>query len=193
MTPDHRPEDRKDHRTAGPASEGPPDSGFGLRPPRHHVDARCRTWWLTQLAVWGVLIAAVPAVLGLLIEPIRWWFLTPAIILAALFLVLMLITPSIRWRIHRWEVTDEAVYSRSGFLWEEWRAAPLSRVQTVDKTRGPLQKSFGLATVVVTTASAQGAVRINALDDQTATALVDRLTLLTGATAESEDDQADAT
>lgn len=189
MTPDHRPDQQPDH----PGPDDPSDSGFGLRPPRHHVDTRCRTWWLTQLAVLGAVIVAVPAVLGLLIEPIRWWFLAPAIALAVLFLALMLITPPIRWRIHRWEVTDEAVYSRSGFLWEEWRAAPLSRVQTVDKTRGPLQKSFGLATVVVTTASAQGAVRINALDDRTATAMVDRLTLLTGATTKSEGDQADAT
>src|SRR5699024_879277 len=66
----------------------------------------------------------------------------------------------------------------SGLFWEEWRAAPLSRVQTVDKTRGPLQRLFGLATGVVTTASSKGADRITALDADAAEELVDRRALL---------------
>lgn len=115
-----------------------------------------------------------------------WMFLAAAgwlvISVAALIAV-----PRVRWSIHRWEETDTAIYSRSGLLWEEWRAAPLSRVQTVDKSRGPLQRVFGLATVVVTTASSKGAVRISALDATLAEEMVDRLTLL------AEDDQRDAT
>ena len=116
----------------------------------------------------------------------------PLLLLAAVVWVLATVAalvgvPRIRWAIHRWEATDTAVYSRSGLFWEEWRAAPLSRVQTVDKTRGPLQRLFGLATVVVTTASSKGAVRISALDADVAEEMVDRLTLL------AEDDQRDAT
>ena len=95
--------------------------------------------------------------------------------------------PRVRWSIHRWEETDSAIYSRSGLLWEEWRAAPLSRVQTVDKTRGPLERLFGLATVVVTTASSKGAVRIRSLDAGLAEEMADRLTL------RAEGDQRDAT
>lgn len=106
---------------------------------------------------------------------------------ALLTVTALLVVPRVRWAIHRWEATDDAVYSRSGLFWEEWRAAPLSRVQTVDKTRGPLERQFGLATVVVTTASSKGAVRISALDAALAEEMVDRLTLL------AEDDQRDAT
>ena len=134
------------------------------------------------------LIVVVPIVaLGLLIEDARSWLITIASICAVLTIVAMLVVPRVRWARHRWEHTDEAVYSRSGLLWEEWRATPLSRVQTVDKIRGPVQRMLGLATVVVTTASSKGAVRINALGDGVAGALVDRLTLLT------EGDQRDAT
>jgi membrane protein YdbS with pleckstrin-like domain len=61
----------------------------------------------------------------------------------------------VRFRIHRWEVTDEAVYTLSGWLVREWRIAPISRVQTVDTEHGPLQQLLRLATVTVTTASAR--------------------------------------
>ena len=115
------------------------------------------------------------------------WLVLAAVAWAALTVVALIGVPRVRWAIHRWEATDVAVYSRSGLFWEEWRAAPLSRVQTVDRTRGPLQRRFGLATIVVTTASSKGAVRISALDADLAEEMVDRLTLL------AEDDQRDAT
>jgi membrane protein YdbS with pleckstrin-like domain len=84
--------------------------------------------------------------------------------------------------VHRWEVTDEAVYVRTGALWQEWRIAPMSRIQTVDTVRGPLEQAFRLATVTVTTASAKGAVRIEGLDHEVAAELAQRLTRITGAT-----------
>lgn len=129
----------------------------------------------------GPLLVAV--VLGLLVP----WVLLIAAAWAALTAAALVAVPRVRWAIHRWEATDDAIYSRSGLFWEEWRAAPLSRVQTVDKTRGPLQRQFGLATVVVTTASSKGAVRISALDAAQAEEMVDRLTIL------AEGDQRDAT
>ncbi|MFB9803545.1 PH domain-containing protein, partial [Streptomonospora salina] len=70
------------------------------------------------------------------------------------------VVPLWRFRVHRWEVADTAVYTASGWLWQEWRVAPMSRIQTVDTHRGPLQRLFGLADVVVTTASAAGPISI---------------------------------
>jgi len=78
--------------------------------------------------------------------------------------------------VHRWEVTEEAVYTRTGWFTQESRVAPISRVQTVDTHRGPLERLLGLATVTVTTASSAGAVRIPALDLATAEQTVERLT-----------------
>lgn len=130
---------------------------------------------------------AGPLVVAVVVGLVLPWVLLIAAAWAVLTVVSLVAVPRVRWAIHRWEATDDAVYSRSGLFWEEWRAAPLSRVQTVDKTRGPLQRQFGLATVVVTTASSKGAVRISALDAALAEEMVDRLTLL------AEDDQRDAT
>lgn len=171
----------------GDQSESPEPTTFGLRPPRNRVDPRCRAWWRCQVAVLTAIIALPLAIVGLIFPVIRWWFLTPAIAAVLIGIPALVLVPLVRWRIHRWETTDLAVYSRSGLFWQEWRAAPLSRVQTVDLDRGPLQRPFGLATISVSTASSRGAVRIAALDHDLATRTVDLLTELT------EADEQDAT
>ena len=81
------------------------------------------------------------------------------------------VVPALRYRIHRWEITHEAVYTLSGWLVREWRIAPISRVQTVDTERGPLQQLLKLADLTVTTASARGPVKIVGLDEHQATEL----------------------
>jgi membrane protein YdbS with pleckstrin-like domain len=58
----------------------------------------------------------------------------------------------------------------------------MSRIQTVDTVRGPLEQLYRLATVTVTTASAKGEVRIEGLDHEAAAELADRLTRITQAT-----------
>lgn len=91
-------------------------------------------------------------------------------------LVSVVVVPIWRYRVHRWEISPQAVFTRSGWLVQERRIAPISRVQTVDTYRGPLDRLFGLSNVTVTTASSAGAVRIVALDAAVADQVVARLT-----------------
>jgi membrane protein YdbS with pleckstrin-like domain len=153
-----------------------------LRPPRNAVDRRAVAWWRTGLAVLVGAPVAVLVVLGLLIPPARFWLLLPAALIALAGAPLVLALPRWWYRVHRWEVTDSAVYTRSGHFWQEWRVAPMSRIQTVDTQRGPLEQRFGLATVTVTTASAKGAVKIEGLDHAVAADLAEQLTATTQAT-----------
>lgn len=148
------------------------------------MDPRCKQWWTVQVAVVVIAGLIALAVLPLFLGP---WLVLAPVVWVVLGGIALVAVPRVRWTIHRWEETDTAIYSRSGLFWEEWRAAPLSRVQTVDKTRGPLERLFGLATVVVTTASSKGAVRIRSLDAGLAEEMARRLTV----TAEGE--QRDAT
>ena len=90
--------------------------------------------------------------------------------------VFVVVVPQWRYRVHRWDIDPKAVYTRTGWLVQERRIAPISRVQTVDTERGPLDQLFGLANVTVTTASSAGAVRIVALDAEVADRVVARLT-----------------
>lgn len=91
-------------------------------------------------------------------------------------LISVVVAPIWRYRVHRWEISPQAVFTRSGWLVQERRIAPISRVQTVDTYRGPLDRLFGLANVTVTTASSAGAVRIVALDAAVADQVVAQLT-----------------
>ena len=87
-----------------------------------------------------------------------------------------LVVPRWRYLVHRWEVSETAVYTQRGWWARERRIAPMSRVQTVDFAQGPLARLFSLATVTVTTASAAGALQIDGLDRDDALRLVDELT-----------------
>ncbi|MEU1215821.1 PH domain-containing protein [Streptomyces sp. NPDC005791] len=150
-----------------------------LRPPRNAPARRAVGWWRAQ---WLLLTAAPVAVLGILgalIAPARFWLLMPAAVLGAVGLLGAVLFPLWWFRTHRWEVTDEAVYVSTGAVLRQWRIAPMSRIQTVDTVRGPLEQLFGLATVTVTTASAKGALRIEGLTHEAAAELAERLTRIT--------------
>ncbi|GAB3652185.1 PH domain-containing protein [Glycomyces tarimensis] len=157
-------------------------TGTTLRPPRHRYDRRTLPWWRTQIAITTVIAAGPLALLGLVIAPARVWLLGPAIVFAVIGLAAAVAMPIWWHRVHRWEITDKAVYSLTGYFWRTWRVAPMSRIQTVDTTRGPIQRAFGLSTVVVTTASSAGAVKLEGLDHEQAAALAEQLTELTDAT-----------
>ncbi|GAA4477248.1 PH domain-containing protein [Rhodococcus olei] len=109
-----------------------------------------------------------------------WPHLTVFAASVVLSLAHVLIVPPWRYRVHRWEISDTAVYTRTGWFTQERRIAPISRIQTVDTERGPIDRMLGLATVTVTTASSAGAVKISALDREVADATVTRLTEIAG-------------
>lgn len=145
-----------------------------LREPRHKLDARATTWWLTRAAIgWLVIIIPQNVVLIFRIEP---WQVMAMSVSVAVAIMHCVCVPLWRFRIHRWELTPEALYIRTGWLRITWEIVPLSRVQTVKTHRGPLERRFGLASVVVTTASAHGAVRLMGLSNVDAVTLADTLT-----------------
>ncbi|MBV2365056.1 PH domain-containing protein [Streptomonospora nanhaiensis] len=154
-----------------------------LRPPRNRVERRAVGWWTARALAVAVPAAAAPAATALFVPaPYSAWLLLAAAALGAAGAAAAAVMPVWRYRVHRWEVTDTAVYTASGWLWQEWRVAPMSRVQTVDTQRGPLQRLFGLAQITVTTASAAGPVVIDGLDGRRADAIAAELTEATGRT-----------
>jgi len=147
-----------------------------LREPSKRVSPRARQMWRLEALVQG----AFPTIgLVALAGPVDafdlpWWvWVLWALVLAAY----VAIVPSWRYLVHRWEVTDTAVYTQTGWWVRERRIAPMSRIQTVDHVEGAISRLFGLATVTVTTASAAGALGISGLDKEVARRLVDDLTV----------------
>lgn len=149
------------------------------RPPANRVDPRALRWWTLRAAL-GVLAVAVAElaamVLAELDRPMGTALLLATVVGGAGYVA---VVPRWRYRVHRWEVDERAVYTQAGWLWLAWRVAPISRIQTIDTERSPLQRLFRLATVTVTTASSAGAVRIEGLDADDAAALARQLTEVT--------------
>nr|WP_232327975.1 PH domain-containing protein [Kibdelosporangium sp. MJ126-NF4]CEL15544.1 transmembrane protein, distant homology with ydbS [Kibdelosporangium sp. MJ126-NF4]CTQ98210.1 transmembrane protein, distant homology with ydbS [Kibdelosporangium sp. MJ126-NF4] len=153
-----------------------------LRAPRNRVSPRAVRWWFTRTALIVLPLPCVLLVLFALLPPARPVFGWLTVAFAVPALAWLAVEPWWRWRVHRWEVTADAVYVASGWLWQRWRVVPLTRVQAIDTVRGPLQQLFGLTGVSVTAAVTAGSARIVGLDHRFATDLVDQLTAATAAT-----------
>jgi uncharacterized protein len=148
-----------------------------LRAPRHRVSPRALWYWAARAAVLWLVLLGVQVI---------WWFadgdgtrrehLVAGGVWLVLAIVHLAVMPQWRYRVHRWEATDTAVYTQTGWLRQERRIAPISRVQTVDTERGPVEQLFRLANVTVTTASAAGPIKIHGLAAADADQLVADLT-----------------
>lgn len=139
-----------------------------LREPAHRVHRTAVWLWAAQGLMLAAVVSAVviglsvalpddvPAGVSVPLAVLRW-------LLVPLWLVGVVVEPLWRYRVHRWEVTAEAVYTLEGWLTRTWRIVPVSRIQTVDTTRGPLQQLLGLASISVRTASHAGSTSIEQL------------------------------
>ncbi|MGC5615611.1 PH domain-containing protein [Georgenia sp. Z1491] len=149
------------------ASDDHPGDGADaarVRRPAHGVERRAIAMWaLRALAVWGAALTALLVAYGLW-ESARPWLLAPAVAAGAMLLVRVAVEPWWRFRVHRWELTEHAAYATTGWLVQEWRVSPVSRIQTVDAVRGPIEQLLGLSTLRVTTASSYGAIKVQGLD-----------------------------
>ena len=146
-----------------------------LRDPRERVSPRARLMWTVEALANSLFTLGVYVAVGLVWDPVpfTWWLVAGLVTVLLAYVVLM---PRWRYAVHRWEVTETAVYTQTGWWTVERRIAPMSRIQTVDYVEGLFSRMFGLATVTVTTASAAGALEIAALDRALARELVERLT-----------------
>lgn len=132
-------------------------------------------WAARALLGWLVLAAVQVAWIVLAPDGNLRWHLVGLIATAVVAAVHLTVMPQWRFRVHRWEATANAVYTQAGWFSQERRIAPISRIQTVDTERGPIEQLFRLSNVTVTTASAAGPLKIHGLDRDQAQRLVDEL------------------
>ena len=134
--------------------------------------------WVTEGVIASVFLGIGATAVALFVPapaPVAFlrWAVPVAVVLYAVAVIG--VRPRFRFRVHRWEVTADAVYTLTGWLTRTWTLVPISRIQTVDVTRGVLQQLFGLSTVAVLTASSQGTVRVWHLEADVAQRVADDL------------------
>ena len=65
--------------------------------------------------------------------------------------------PGVRYRYLSYSVEDNGLVIRRGVVWRSATSIPLSRVQHTDVSQGPIQRWYGLATLIVHTAGTENA------------------------------------
>ncbi|WP_240467358.1 PH domain-containing protein [Streptomyces salinarius] len=150
-----------------------------LRPPRNRVERRAIGWWTLRVLISTVFTLGALGAVYWLWEESRTWVGPVLVVTGALQLLTAAVMPGWRYHVHRWECTDHAVFELKGWLVREWRIVPVSRIQSVDMVRGPVQQLLGLATLRVVTASMEGQIKIGGLDAEVAAKAAAELTELT--------------
>lgn len=117
-----------------------------------------------------LLIALIDREPGL---PLRLLWL--AMVVAAIF-GFALWRASVAYRSTRWRLDEDGLRVRRGRLWRREVLVPRARVQHLDIERGPIERRYGLATLIVHTAGTRlNALRQPGFDEDTAARLRDAL------------------
>lgn len=149
--------------------------------PSERLDPRAKTVWRISnaLGMLPLLTGAVAvgfALLRLAEMPLLVAAL-PAVAALALAILSVGIAPDLRWRRWRYEIRPDEVDLQRGVWWVSRTLVPLARIQHVDTRQGPLQRRFGLSTVVFYTAA--GPNQIPELSTPIAADVRDRIAELT--------------
>ena len=103
-----------------------------------------------------LLIAVLVAVLATALSGVvKLVILASWVVLAALAGVLCYRWPRIRYEHIKYRVDDNGFTVYRGVLWRSVTSVPKARVQHTDVSQGPLQRGYGLASLVIHTAGTQ--------------------------------------
>lgn len=145
------------------AGRGTAPSGIPL--PEERLDPRARTIWLINnlIATGVVTIIAAAVMYGLH----RWrhtdliWVIGIPVILLIVQVIASWIDVTVRYRQWRFEIRADEVDLKHGFITHTRQLVPMTRIQYVDTRQGPIERHYGLSSVIFYTAA--GSMEIPAL------------------------------
>ena len=162
---------------AAPMEQAPPavaiDDDTGWRP----LPPGARNVHMLLAALAGAILCVPPWLLGVL--RLDFGLVAKFVLLALAMLVLSAYGAWIayrRWASTAWRLDARGLHVRRGRLFQREVLVPRSRVQHLDLERGPIERHYGLATIVVHTAGTRlQALRQSGLAEADAVALRDAL------------------
>jgi len=84
--------------------------------------------------------------------------------------------PAVRYRRTSYQVSEQGIRIRRGVVWRRVASVPRSRVQHTDVSQGPIERWFGLATLIIYTAGTHNAsITLGGLTHETALEIRDHL------------------
>ncbi len=142
------------------------------------------------IVVWRLTGLITAAIATTVVAAIEYWvlarwgasFVTPGLLsglVAFLILALSFAWPPLHYRFWRWQVQPDRVLIQRGVVWRSRSVIPRVRVQHVDTRTSPMQRWFGLSSLIIYTAGTRGAdAEIPGLASEDAEALREELARL---------------
>ena len=139
---------------------------------------------LSKRALGCMYVAAIIGLIlevGLLVVVNILWFIpenieigtTISIVLGVLFIANAAISPYFRFHRYRYSINEEFIDIYEGYIFVERNIVPLERLHKMQTLRGPIDRMFKVAKVVVTTAG--GDVTLRFLDEEKAEFIAESL------------------
>ena len=129
-----------------------------IDPPLLPVEPAYRHVLRIQLALLWVPLAIAATVADRLLLGSTAIYGLLTIFAALLALMVVAVVPRRRYRRLRYRLTDRLLQSLHGWMFHTDTIVPFVRVQHLDVTRGPLDKMFGTASLVVHTAGTHNSI-----------------------------------
>lgn len=150
------------------------------RPP-DRLESRVVAYWIASDTLVALVMSSLAWFLARPLLASHWsdWSAMWQNVLAGVclgYVTLAVVLPPLSWLRWRYGLVGDLLLMRYGILFVEERAVPVRRMQHVDLVRGPIERLFGLATLVVFTAGNEGsAFRVPGLRLARAQELRDRI------------------
>lgn len=116
---------------------------------------------LIELIVFSSVLFVVWTMFGENLPQIIKTIMIGAILINIIYLI---ISPKIRYERYRYSINEESIDVREGFIFVKRNIVPIERLHKIAIEKGPIDRIFNLAKVIVTTAG--GDVTIRFLEDE---------------------------
>lgn len=145
------------------ASTGTASRGIPL--PEERLDPHARTIWLiNNLIATGI----VTIIAAMIMYGLHRWRHTDLILVIGIPIILLIvqviaswIDVTVRYRQWQFEIRADEVDLKHGFITHTRQLVPMARIQHVDTRQGPIERHYGLSSVIFYTAA--GSMEIPAL------------------------------
>lgn len=125
---------------------------------------------LVQLLITTSILGIIWAIFGQRFPSIVKNIMIGIVVIDILYLI---ISPKMRYERYRYSITEDAIDVREGFIFIERNIVPIERLHKIAIEKGPIDRIFKLAKVIVTTAG--GDITIRFLEDEKSEFIADTL------------------
>lgn len=126
------------------------------QPPAFSLDKQAIKVWQIHGGITFGLLLVFNLIFSYIVVRFEWsyvFIVITSVLIVLIFIIQTWLIPKIRYRRFRYEISDEEIYIQRGIIIVTRTLVPMTRIQHVDTTQGPVLKRYKLMTVTISTAA----------------------------------------